>query len=73
VEHIVGYFGDAHPDSQYHRRMMKRRLSQGVLNGILMNKNIDEKNKFTYMKFWRTMEWRLRLNDASLVGRIQSF
>lgn len=70
---MEAFFGDGRPENRLHRIMMKKKLSHDIYEGVLMNPDIKEENKFTYMEFWKTMESRLRADDSSLIGRVQSF
>ena len=54
------------------RRLMKSCLSQLVFDEVLKNDNIPADNKFSYLKCLKTMEWRMRVSDDSLVTRVQS-
>lgn len=54
------------------RRLMKLCLSQLVFEEVLKNDNIPADNKFSYLKCLKTVEWRMRVSDDSLVTRVQS-
>jgi hypothetical protein len=69
---LESYFCGTDPQQVENRRLMKETLGLTAFNEVLGNDNIPPENKFSYLLCLKTSEWRMRVSDGSLSGRVQS-